>query len=290
MREPDHGGERKCLALVSVPDERAYRCFARLAEELAQAGVRLCTVEMDSAAPPEPTEEGPWLRLPFSRLWEAWETAFPRFLAPEGREGPLAALTEEEVLGVARMFGSQAADALGVDAECSPMVSGEWWWLRIWTVLLHAFRPDVVLVWNGGSTWSAALAAVGRFLGSAVLYGERGPLPDTLQVDPEGVNGLSAFARSSSDAELPALSADAEAELDAYVASVRRSGSSAWGQPDRESAAALRQRLQIPAEAKVLFFPGQVTIDTNVLLNSPHFEGNAEVVQFLTVLLAERPH
>jgi len=160
-------------------------------------------------------------------------------------------------------------------------------YLDFWAVLLHVVRPQVTLVWNGWSVENAALALMARCLGSEVLFVERGPLPETLQVDPDGVNGGSAFAAQPFRSEASTLSPEAEQAVAAYARRLRRGGESAWEQPARQATSTLRARLGIPPTGRVVFFPGQVTSDTNLVLLSPHFKSNAEVMQFLGEVLRD---
>ncbi len=291
MRNTAHTGPRPTvLAQVSISDERSRGWFAQLAAALEELGVDLCTLEMHHAATREPRREGCRVRLPNSAMRAACERWCRIHSAPQDAGDVPAGAGVEDLLATARRFEADLLRIAGKEPDEGGILARQWWYLRAWDVLLQCVRPRAVLVQNGGAIWEATLAAAARRPGLPVLYVERGPLPDTLQVDPQGVNGGAAFARAAFVQEPAPLSAAEREELGAYVEWVRGCGASAWEQPEAESAHSLRRRLAIPEGARVLFFPGQVTGDTNVLLNCPNFAGNADVVAFLAELVRQRPH
>ncbi|MHC5033685.1 MAG: capsular polysaccharide export protein, LipB/KpsS family [Planctomycetota bacterium] len=153
--------------------------------------------------------------------------------------------------------------------------------LAVAEYLIGIVRPRLVLVWNGHIDLASQLAQRSEAHGIPVLYGELGSFADTVQVDPEGVNGRSSISgRSASECSSPLGPAE-EAELDGFLATLREAGRSGWEQPDKSEAADVRAELGVPPGAKVLFYPGQVDGDSNITLNSPHFTGNSDVLQWL---------
>ena len=157
--------------------------------------------------------------------------------------------------------------------------------------LLGLFRPRAVLVWNGQNRFACAMAQRARAEGVPVLFVERGPFAGTLQVDGEGVNGRSSLAARTASDYQRGLSPAESRELEEFLGELTASGASAWDQPSRRDTTRLWRDLGISAEAKVVFFPGQVDLDTNVILksNSPHFADSNDALQWLCGHAAERP-
>ncbi len=65
-------------------------------------------------------------------------------------------------------------------------------------ILLDYVQPSLVVVWNGGHPQEKILVALAKKNGCRVGYVERGPIPDTIQYDFEGVLAASSFAKQPS--------------------------------------------------------------------------------------------
>ncbi len=160
-----------------------------------------------------------------------------------------------------------------------PLTATAWCCDRV----LEAYRPDLVMVWNGLLSHQAVVADRARRHGVPVRYCEKGPLPDSWYADPLGVNAAgSLVAEPQSPGLTEALNAPlAPDQLEAAIGEIRRmaeAGASAWGQPPLRGAAAWRQALGITDRDRVLFFPLQVDADTNMRFFSPHFCSSLEAL------------
>lgn len=153
--------------------------------------------------------------------------------------------------------------------------------------VLNAFGPDLVLVWNGLLGIPAVVAGRARRFGVPVRYCERGPLPGTWSADPLGVNGGSSLVETPSAPGLldalrtPLSAAQRTAVLDAIKAR-RDAGLSAHDQPIRRSPEQWQRELGIEPATPVLFFPMQVSADTNMRFFSPHFTDSMDALQRLS--------
>jgi len=74
---------------------------------------------------------------------------------------------------------------------------------------LHHFfehiRPAAIFLWNGSGLAATIAEQLARHRGIAVVFGENGYLPNTLQLDAMGVNAFSSFARAWSLDEIRAF-------------------------------------------------------------------------------------
>ena len=157
---------------------------------------------------------------------------------------------------------------------------------------MTASRIDAVFVWNGSGRAARVAAFIARQRGLPVLFGENGYLPDTIQIDPEGVNQLASVSRRIGNAidhvrieadQLAALRQRIEilhsgrpwavhkprvkASLGARLASELRNIS--WDKLRR----ALGGNRNIPVTASLpsryIFIPFQVEADSQLILHSP---------------------
>lgn len=148
--------------------------------------------------------------------------------------------------------------------------------------VLADFRPQLVAVWNGCILEARVMEALARRSGAAVCYLERGLLPDSLVIDPHGVNAHSRFGRPAGPgAPAPVFT---EAELAAARTYLERSaehGRSVVRQPERIAAAEVRARLDLPAGTRLVLLPAQIDWDTNILYHCPRFPTNLSVIAAL---------
>jgi hypothetical protein len=155
--------------------------------------------------------------------------------------------------------------------------------------ILADFRPEVVAVWNGNTLESRAFAHLARRYGTAVFYLERGLLPDSLVIDPRGVNAESYLCTEAW--QQIAATAPGEASLSTtrrYLEGVIRAGRSIVNQPEAMSPAEVRAGLGLPSQAKLVLVPAQIDWDTNIIYHSPLFKTNSEVLQATKEALAGR--
>lgn len=157
-------------------------------------------------------------------------------------------------------------------------------WFQEALFILKIIQPDLVIAWNGQITKRGVYAKAVQYLRIPFFFAEKGVLPDSWCLDPKGINAGSSL-----------LNADYKAEkgrgLEYWNDKIRQidaAGTSAWEQPPREDAIELKKHLGIKPGQKVIFFPGQVDSDSNIVLFSPHFKGSPEVLKWLIEDLDEK--
>ncbi len=160
---------------------------------------------------------------------------------------------------------------------------------------LSAVDPAAVFLWNGSGLAAAITEQLARARGIPLLFAENGYLPNTLQLDPEGVNAFASLGRDIGLEEIRALtySADRIAELEALLDDYRAGRApsripplggrvrpsplaylvQAWDDW-REREPSLRANRFIPREPPALperfvFFPLQVRSDSQLTIHSP---------------------
>jgi capsule polysaccharide export protein KpsC/LpsZ len=144
--------------------------------------------------------------------------------------------------------------------------------------IFEIIQPDITIIWNGLIGRRAVYAKAAESLNIPVYYAEKGLLPGSWYIDSKGVNSLSTIADYKQVASLSYRETSAwRARLDAADAR----GESAWKQPKRKKLSALKKALGI-ASQRVIFFPGQVDYDSNILLFSKHFKDSLDALRWLT--------
>jgi len=274
-----------CLAYWTLSEAPTRRAARALAEHTATGGCELLMLaqgldedEFSGAIPADRLTPGGIPPAPFGPQDRA--TPLLRELAES-----LQADTLREAIRCDELFCRRAGQEITRELLERHYTA----WLAAWQNMLGLARPRAVLVWNGHQLPRSTLVERAGRWGIPVHYVERGPFADTLQVDTQGVNGRSSLARRpASDYDTP-LGAAQQTELRQFLDHLQRTGASAWAQPAKTNETELRERLRIPSKAKLLFYPGQLDHDTNLLLNSPLFEGNSDILQWLDAELASLP-
>ena len=184
----------------------------------------------------------------------------------------LTELTEIEALFV-RQFGDgeqESTDAIHRRLQV---------WLAEAMVTLKIIQPDVVIVWNGLYSKRAVYVKAAHYLNIPVYYAEKGMLPNSWYIDPQGVNVLSSVAgKKPVDATVSGTAID---QFKKRLHTIDKKGESAWEQPCRKDTALIRKDLGLTGTQKVLFFPGQVDYDTNIVLFSEHFIHSLDALTWL---------
>jgi capsular polysaccharide export protein len=157
----------------------------------------------------------------------------------------------------------------------------------VYTIVLHEHRPNVVYTWNGVTLFQKALAYVARRHGLPVFYFERGLLPDTLSVDPEGVNFASSLAGERWPGA-PDLSEEERARAESDLAAFASAGRTIVARGHDASPAELRESLSIPPDARVVLLPLQIEWDSNILKFSPHFKKMPDIIRSVQEALGPR--
>ena len=152
-------------------------------------------------------------------------------------------------------------------------------WLAEAMVTLKIIQPDVVIVWNGLYSKRAVYVKAAHYLKIPVYYAEKGMLPNSWYIDPKGVNVLSSVAEQKPvDATVSGTAID---QFKKRLRTIDKKGESAWEQPRRKDTALIRKDLGLEETHKVLFFPGQVDYDTNIVLFSEHFMHSLDALAWL---------
>lgn len=164
--------------------------------------------------------------------------------------------------------------------------------------LFDIVDPDLVVTWNGWSFVQALPVLLARRAGRAVLFLERGLVPGTLFVDPQGVNaGASVRRRGRADAA-PGMDAETRASLEAFCRKLGSEGQSIVAHGASVAAADLRARLGLAPADRLVLLPLQVETDSNILAHSPHYKSMSVLMadveraaaQHANVVLLVRPH
>jgi hypothetical protein len=111
---------------------------------------------------------------------------------------------------------------------------------------------------------------------------ERGLLPDTLSIDPQGVNYGSILAGEGwQQLELAVPTAAQSTQMHRFREQLLAAKRTivAHGQDCEPHQA--RQHLQIPAGATIVLFPLQIETDSNILFYSPHYKTMPELILLL---------
>lgn len=171
-------------------------------------------------------------------------------------------------------------------------------------------RIDAVFAWNGDEYIAAIAARLAQLRGLPVIYGENGYFPNTLQIDPEGVNARSSIRSTPFDsmraalAETESLNTESPKDFglpsirtlsrwDRLLIALRRQFDPSYGERFPEltgssrarNQAILRFRESIPLDNELpqspyVFIPFQVHDDTQILLNSPLFDSVTRFFEF----------
>ncbi len=160
---------------------------------------------------------------------------------------------------------------------------------------LAATEPQGVFLWNGSGLAAAVTEQLARARGIPLLFGENGYLPNTLQLDPEGVNAFSSIGWRMGLADIRAISYSEPQiqEFDAVIADYRAGRTPIRSRPEterirpswmayllqswidlRQRPAAIRANRLISRDPPALperfaFFPLQVSSDSQLTIHSP---------------------
>jgi len=164
------------------------------------------------------------------------------------------------------------------------------------------FQPVAVFLWNGSGLAATIAERLAHLRGLAVVFGENGYLPNTLQLDSTGVNAFSSFAHAWSLDEIRALqwTESQGQELAGILAAYRDNRVPRPRGPDKGPARAswtayLRQAIHdirhretakrgnrlVPSTIPTLphefaFFPLQVRDDSQLTVHSPIYGNRLE--------------
>lgn len=169
------------------------------------------------------------------------------------------------------------------------------WLVRELDNFLAAIQPSGVFLWNGSGLAAATTEQLARARGIPLLFGENGYLPNTLQLDPKGVNAFASIGLQMRLADIQALhySEPQLREFDSLIAGYRSGQTPIRSEPKggrirpsltayliqswidwRQRPRAIRANTLIPRSMPVLperfvFFPLQVRNDSQLIVHSP---------------------
>jgi capsular polysaccharide export protein len=156
--------------------------------------------------------------------------------------------------------------------------------------LLGFLRPEGVFVFNGLFLPTLPCAQVAKRLGTKVYFSEEAYFPKTMLIDHEGVNAASFLCgtRWSQIAEKEPSENELD-ELDVFIENFHISGLSRVESGDKLNTERVYSQLGIPDNKKIILFPAQVETDTNTILFSPNYHGNADVIRELARIISNYP-
>jgi len=151
-------------------------------------------------------------------------------------------------------------------------------WFSDATVLLKIIQPDIVIVWNGMLASRAVYVQAAQLFSLPLYYAEKGMLPDSWYIDPQGINPLSTVAKRKIAEN---VTDEACEEWKCSLQVIDEKGDSAWEQPARKDLNLIKKDMGIAPNQKIVFFPGQVDSDSNILLFSNHFNNSLDALAWL---------
>lgn len=149
--------------------------------------------------------------------------------------------------------------------------------------LIKSIAPDVVLVGHGGEPISKIIYAKAAKLGAAPLLWETSFFPDKMLVDSDGMHffkGHTRLDRTWDHIRRRKLDDRQKRQLDDFISAWAHKGQSKYAQTTDD---AERQELEnfLAGGDKVLFFPGQVPHDANVVTGLNVFSSYEEILPFV---------
>lgn len=171
--------------------------------------------------------------------------------------------------------------------------------LKAYSLLVDNLEPDLFFVWNGSTFWQRALAYVARKKGAACYFLERGLIPGTFVVDPDGVNYSSSLAGTRWHLlEIAKPTGEERARLEDFLFHAQQSNRTVVMHGKELGPLPAREHLGIPQGAKVVLLPLQIETDSNILFHSPCYRTMPQVIADLQsglenvkdVFLVIKPH
>lgn len=142
--------------------------------------------------------------------------------------------------------------------------------------ILRIIQPDIIFVWNGMATIRWVYANSAKELNIPLFFLEKGMFPDSWYIDPYGIGFNSKPAKTKKIENISSFDIN---DFKNKIEEIDKKGKSAWGQPDRINIKKLKQKLKINNKQKIIFFPGQVDDDTNIVLFSKYFKSTFDALK-----------
>lgn len=137
---------------------------------------------------------------------------------------------------------------------------------------LRSENCDMVIVWNGSRLISAAALEAAKELGIKVLVMENGYFPNTIVMDPKGVNAESSLFGKSAESYLQ-VKIDYEKYKDFLRNGInKRALKKTTHDYDEE---------KINKEKEYIFLPFQVHDDTQIIVNSPYIKKMEKLLELV---------
>jgi len=184
------------------------------------------------------------------------------------------------------------ADECPDPGRAQPAVYCRWMAERVlaaYELMFEAVQPDVVLTWNGVALLQKAPVHLAEREGVPCFFLERGLLPDTLVVDPQGVNYASHIGGDGwLSRPVPEPTADEAEQARRYCRALTERRRSVVNHGRDASERAVREALAIPPDSRVVLLPLQLEQDSNILYNSPHYKTMPDIIRDVAGALAHR--
>lgn len=139
--------------------------------------------------------------------------------------------------------------------------------------------PTAVFTWNGAFLVTGALADAAHELEIPCYFLERGLLPESLIVDPQGVNAKSVVTASDwKSAATETFDETTKQLMLDYCNHIAASNRSVVNIGKSLSDKEVRQHLAIPDNHKVILLALQIETDSNIVLHSPIYKRMTDVI------------
>lgn len=160
--------------------------------------------------------------------------------------------------------------------------------ISAYSAFLLEVNADYVITWNGSLLVSGALTESADLLGIPTFYMERGLLPSSLVIDPEGVNKDSSIAGADWKTNASSKPNISEIEtLQSYCHQLGYSGASIVNTGQQKESNAVLTHLGLTTEKPVILLPLQIESDSNIQNNSPYFKTMEELIRSVTSVLGD---
>lgn len=163
--------------------------------------------------------------------------------------------------------------------------------LAAYTYLIDKIAPDAVFTWNGALLIQKGLAFVAQKMGIPPFYMERGLLPGTFFIDPQGVNFSSSLSSPAwNGASKESLEDALRGKLQIFCREFVTQGTTIVSSGKTMSGKEARKHLGLSNEETLLLLPLQIETDTNIVLHSPYYKQMADIVSDLAHCLKDYEH
>jgi hypothetical protein len=158
--------------------------------------------------------------------------------------------------------------------------------ISAYSAFLQDVNADSVITWNGSILVTGTLAESAELLDIPAFYMERGLLPGSLVIDPDGVNNDSSIAGADWQKNAPSRPSLVEIEaLQSYCRQLGSSDASIVKTGQKKDRISVLTQLGLSPEKPVILLPLQIESDSNIQNNSPYFKSMEELIRMVTSVL-----